>query len=595
MGDESAEGAAAYNAIAANVQKTQDDWRKNQAMAALTKQYGPTAGDPDDTAKVQQNYFAAQTDPLKVTALQQQGAAQTANIAQYGPGAGDPQGTATDVDTQQKQTQANQMAGYRAAQLLKSSAAPDGSVSPDAYDKIIAPNAAILGIDPAHVGPLKALLTQPGGAAHLDTISNALLGPTKVTGTPIVAQDAQGNSVLVNHDQYGRPISNTLPAGTQAVAATRANTGNFAAQTRAQQGLARLGIQQQNADTSTFRAGVTANNSTYGSADGTTLPGQGGGRITAIPPNGVPVAGPGGQPFDEASVKQFISGSFPGTQFTSTVRDPAHNAALPGAAPNSEHLYGQAADLVLPKGTSFQDFKDTLSEAGLPVTELTDVTPKNAAPGEGAHIHWAWGDAAKQQGGPPAAAAQPAAGQGQTFFDRLPPKGRSAAISQATQLTNQSSNLANTNKIIDQVASQISPYTAGTGSLLKDLPGTAQKDLQANLATLKAQGLTSWIQSLKNQQGQTGVGRVLQSEANAAMNLYGNMEQDQSAKQLAFHLTLFRQAVNNLATHARAGFTTMYGKSPEDVLGLPAANGGNGRQQPQYTPTQQATLKKYGL
>ncbi len=163
-----------------------------------------------------------------------------------------------------------------------------------------------------------------------------------------------------------------------------------------------------------------------------------------------------------------------------------------------------------------------------------------------------------------------------SLFAKLPPKGKQEAIGQATQIVNQGTNLQSTNQILDSVMKQISPYTAGAGSLLKDLPGTAQTDLKANLKTLQAQGLTSWIQSLKNGKGQTGIGRVLQSEANAAMALFGNMEQDQSAKQLAFHADLFRRTVNKLYQHAQEGFHTFYGVDAHSALGETAPPAGGG-------------------
>lgn len=152
-------------------------------------------------------------------------------------------------------------------------------------------------------------------------------------------------------------------------------------------------------------------------------------------------------------------------------------------------------------------------------------------------------------------------------FAKLPPKGRQAAIDNASHIVNAGTQLATTNQILDTVNKQISPYTAGTGSMLKDLPGSAQADLKANLKTLSAQGLTAWINSLKNSSGQTGIGRVLQSEANAAMTLFGNMEQDQSAKQLAFHAQLFRQTVNKLYQHQQQSFQAMYGVAPHVAAG----------------------------
>jgi hypothetical protein len=51
------------------------------------------------------------------------------------------------------------------------------------------------------------------------------------------------------------------------------------------------------------------------------------------------------------------------------------------------------------------------------------------------------------------------------------------------------------------------------------------------------------------------------------MTLFGNMEQDQSAKQLAFHAKLFRQTVNKLYQHQQQAFQTMYGVAPHVAAG----------------------------
>lgn len=176
-----------------------------------------------------------------------------------------------------------------------------------------------------------------------------------------------------------------------------------------------------------------------------------------------------------------------------------------------------------------------------------------------------------------------------SLFATLPPKGRQQAIGQATQITQQANQLQNTNTIIDSAIKKVQPATAGTGSLLKDLPGSQAADLRANLTTLKANGQMAWIASMKNSAGQTGVGRILQSEAKNAEVLYGAMEQDQSAKQLLFHMQLFKTAVNKLYATSRQGFQAQWGVSPEAAMGLPE------HPSTQYTPQQRATLSKYGL
>lgn len=202
------------------------------------------------------------------------------------------------------------------------------------------------------------------------------------------------------------------------------------------------------------------------------------------------------------------------------------------------------------------------------------------------------GGPANQGGGTKTApAAAPAAGQPVVppAIARLPLKGQEQVRSQAQQLTNQITNLQTTNTLLDTALKQVTPFTAGAGSLLKDMPGSAQTDLKANLATLKSQGLMTWIAGMKNAQGQTGIGRVLQSEANAAQSLFGNMEQDQSAKQLAFHMGLFKQTVNNLVKHSQDNFTAQWQTDPWSAIGEKAPNS------PPSDAATAAAYKKYGI
>lgn len=419
MADAAAEGAQAYGALS-------DAVRKSAAFNALSRAYGPAAGDPEADLQLQEYGQRQQTNPIAVQQAQ-------ANL------------TGTQQQNQITQNEQQRNAAYRATQMLISSADPQtGAVSSDAYDKIVRPHADLFGIDPGHVDQLGDILSQPGGVDHLQTMARALIGPTAVTGQPIVAQGANGQSVILQRDKNGNMIPSVLAPGVVPVAQQRANQGQQNADTNA----GKLPILQQNANTNAFSAGVRANNSQFGAPNGATAPGQ-------------PAAKP----------------------------DP--NVSHPDA-----------------------------------------------------------------------------------LFNRLPPKGKIQATSQATQIVDQGENLGNTNRILDTIDKQISPYTAGTGSLIKGLPGTAQADLKANLSTLKAQGLMTWISSLKNAGGQTGIGRVLQSEANAAGNLYGNMEQDQSAKQLAFHAQLFRSAVNRLYQHSQEAFKSQYGLLPHEAIGAAAPNTG---------------------
>lgn len=449
-----------------------NNWRKGQAMHALENVYGPIAADPE-LAQKNENYL--QSTKMAPGALQAQ------SLANQG----------TQLDNAAKQASQNASAAYRAAQMLKTQANPDGTIPPDAFDKIITPNAAQFGIDPAHIAPLKALLSQPGGADQLDKISQALLGPAQMKGSAVYGTDANGNPVELQTMANGA-VRQVPLAATPTVVANSGFTG-----ARVQQGATRLGIQQQNANTAQLRARTTANNSTYGPGDDQT-------PVPTPAPAATPTLPTGGM--SPQAMDKFI----------------ADHGGIDGAL---------AATANTPQG-------DKIAQA------LAD--------------HYSAGLKSAQ----PAAPAEP-----QPLYNTLPPKGRQLAIGQASALANQKTTLGNMNSILDQVDKQIGPFTSGAYSKLSDIPGTAATDLKANLKTLSAMGLTTWLNSLKNSQGQTGIGRVLQSEANAAMTLYGNMEQDQSPAQLAYHARLFRQTVQGLYSHATQGFRKMYGVDPSSIIG----------------------------
>ena len=409
--------------------------RKNDAYNALNHAYGPAiAYDPTNAFNAARASVAQQTIPTQVQQEQE-------NLK------------GTQLTNQSTAASNQTMAGARAAALLATQANEDGSIPQDAYDRIIRPNAGVLGIDPDHVDSFGQMLSQPGGVQHLQRVQQALMAGQPIAGAPIQVLNPDGTTSLVMHTKTGGIVQQNLNGTTAPIINAQTGQGKLAETGRHNRIMEP--IAQQNANSNAFRANTAANNSEFGNPNGT-LPQRG---------------------------------------------------TAPAAAPAS----GPAAK----------------SHPAIPPDSL---------------------------------------------FAKLPPKGKQEAIGQATQIVNQGTNLASTNKILDSVMGQINPYTAGTGSLLKDLPGTAQTDLKANLKTLQAQGLTSWISSLKNGKGQTGIGRVLQSEANAAMTLFGNMEQDQSAKQLAFHAQLFRTTVNRLYQHAQEGFHTMYGVDAHSALGeTPAA------------------------
>lgn len=487
-------GSNFIDSITAARQTARDNARANLARDALVKQYGAVAGDPENWLKV----AAAQTEAAKAPYAGPEAAAGVANTQ--------AQTAQTQATTAGLTGDQQRMAQYRATQMLGDYVDPKtGSVDPQAFDKVIG-DGSMLGIDPQHLGPLKQMVTAPGGAAHLSTISQALIGPAKVAGASTVIQNPDGAYAVAREDQYGRMTTQPLPTGAAPVVAQATQQRVAQGNVRLQQGQERVGIAQQNANTGAYRADVTSNNSTFGAS----------GAVAAPQTGAVPSA---------SGLDAFIA------------KHGNIDAALAATGSNSA-LTNAVADRY-----------EQVNKLG----KYADGAVTPASP-----------------------------------LDHLPPKGRQMVIGQAQQLANQRTNLNNTNAILDQVTQQITPYTAGGGSLLNAIPGTVQKNLKANLETLSAQGLTSWIQSLKNAQGQTGIGRVLQSEANAAMKLYGNMEQDQSAKQLLYHSQLFRKAVNDLNDHAHQAFKAQWKVDPETIVGTESKASS-------YNSAQKAALSKYGL
>jgi hypothetical protein len=169
-------------------------------------------------------------------------------------------------------------------------------------------------------------------------------------------------------------------------------------------------------------------------------------------------------------------------------------------------------------------------------------------------------------------AQPPAQGQGgaggPASFDNLPPKGRVAAVSAAQGIVNGSQQLASIDDQLHNIDKLVGPLSVGLGSLTSPVPGTPASNLHAALTTLRSQGLTSWLQSLKNASGNTGIGRVLQSEATAAMNSFGALEQTQSEDQFRYHLGIFKQRVHQLQSNAEASFRSQYGTDPYSALGV---------------------------
>lgn len=489
MADAALEGAQAYGQSQENLNNALINQRRTAAYNALSQIYGPQVGDPETWMKATAASKAEAELPYagpQAAANVAETQAKTAYQNALTPGAAAAQASETESRlagaAQTRQTtsltgnEAQRQAGYRAVQMLSAATNPDGSISPDVFDRVVG-DGTLLGIDPAHMPQLKELLTKPGAGAHLDTIGRALIGPTNVTGQPVVARGPNGESILVRSDKYGNPIEQPLGQGVTPVTQQRADTAQAAQSEKAAQDVATRTHMQNQDVTAGFRAGTAANNTAFGNPSGAPAP-----AVATIP---------GQHPV------------------------PAAQRGLP--------------------------------PAGAPAAAPPAAPPAPAAP------------AAPQVGGPTP--------NGQALLNRIPPKGRGMIASAAKQISDQNSQLATTHSVLDQIDKMAGPYSLGAGSWLTAFRGNDATDIKANLATLRSQGLTLWLQSMKNAQGQTGIGRVLQAEANAAMASFGALEQDQRPQQFFQHLKLFRTQIDALAQHQRTAFKAQWGVDPEDITG----------------------------
>jgi hypothetical protein len=423
MADEATQGVNAF-------QTQQAISRKTMALNALRSVYGDKAGDPEAAGQLQEQ---AQSEQLFPGKLAQQGATLASTQA----------GTAqTQQTTQLAGAQAQREGQYRAITMLQDSVNPQtGAVDADTFDRIVGSNAQTLGLDPAHVQPLKDALTAPGGAQHLDTIRRGLIAPTAATGQPIVAQGPNGQSVLITHDRYGNPSQQSLAPGVTPVS-------------------------QQQANTATARL-------TEKTAQDKLLDDLAAGRLNV------------------------------------------------------------------------QQYKARLAAAN--ANNLPDTAPPSG-------------------GAPAAPSAAPAAS---TRFDRLPQgsKARDNAVGFAQSLSSQKVNLDNANFIADSMEKQIGPYSTGAGSFLDRIPASLATDLEANAKTMNSAAAYAVLQGMKNAQGNTGVGRILQSEyANFTTQLGNLNDRRQSDVQYLQHLRLARAALNNLFKAQSDGFKTKYEKDYAEVI-----------------------------
>lgn len=556
------------------------------ATNALVSQYGPEAADPVKQAQAV--------------------AANTAQQEQSGAIAAE---NATNAD---KVADISRQAQLRAAFALKT--AVDSGVDPTtAWDTIVGPNAQSLGLDPNAAASFRSHLSQNNkdvSSLSINALIDGLAGPAKPAGAPEnlrdpsgqlggqqLVLDERGGSHVVNAPEgstfagplgmAGSPQVEIQPDGSSAYRifdksghSTLVHTdGTPVKVVTAKAGVQRADAATQNANTNSYNSGVRANNTTYG-APGGAAPQMVGGVPTSATGN----VGPG-----QIGAKFWQTFSHPGEEIT----NPADNIAVANRGisyyqsqyqdpARTAVAYYSGPQNVAPKGSATPYIRNIPASDGRGPDTATYAHQVAARVAQGQTVNES---ILHQESGNAAFGGQPGAtpGQsGQTLFDRLPPKGRQMAVDSARTIVNGDNQLQNIDGQISNIKTMIGPMSIGVAAATKGIPGTPAYNMQAGLHTLASAGLTTWLNSMKNSAGQTGIGRVLQSEVSAAQASFASLDQGQSEEQFRYHIGLFQKQVHQVQATARAAYKQQYGVDPNTAVPGAAQSGGGGSQHFNY-------------
>jgi hypothetical protein len=91
---------------------------------------------------------------------------------------------------------------------------------------------------------------------------------------------------------------------------------------------------------------------------------------------------------------------------------------------------------------------------------------------------------------------------------------------------------------IDELLPKVDNWTAGAGSMLSFIPGTAARDVSAGLETIKSGQLIDALKTLKDSSptGASGLGSLTEKEGAALKSLVANLDKGQSPAQLKENL-----------------------------------------------------------
>ena len=248
--------------------------RKTAQYNALNQQFGPgIAYDPQQA----QQAAAADVSMNTIGTQEQQKQAELSNTQAELP-IKQAQAKNINVQAQTGQTSLDTDAALRGTKMLGAIAGPDGSIDAASARHVLSNPA--YNLTPEQIDATVAKLgtprqfdsngkvVSPGGVDTLNDMSQALMSGGKVTGGTTAVMNPDGTTTLYRGTSRGGEVATNIGQSTTAPLAAipiRQQTANAST--------SRAASAAQNANTNTYNAGTRANNTPYGAAPGTTLPG----------------------------------------------------------------------------------------------------------------------------------------------------------------------------------------------------------------------------------------------------------------------------------------------------------------------------------
>ena len=147
---------------------------------------------------------------------------------------------------------------------------------------------------------------------------------------------------------------------------------------------------------------------------------------------------------------------------------------------------------------------------------------------------------------------------------------------------------------ITRAIAGISPWSAGPGALLSSIPGTAAKNLSADLETIKANLGFDELQSMRDNSPTGGaLGQVAVQELEALRSTIASLDQAQSPEQLKAALQRLQEFRKGFVERRRQAFQQTYGDGGGRGAGAPQGRSGGARPLRSAPPAAAAYLRQH--